>query len=552
MTRSLTGSASAGPSWYSGRRPLTLAILAMGGEGGGVLADWVVALAERAGHRAQSTSVAGVAQRTGATVYYVELFPPAGPDDGPAGGPADQGRPEPVLSLFPTPGEVDVVIASELMEAGRAVQRGFATPDRTTLIASTHRVYAIDEKMAPGDGRTDSAALLDGARRGSRRLVAADFADIAAQARSVISAALFGALAGAGVLPFDRERFEAQIRAFGKAVEPSLRAFAGGYAAAAEQPPPTPRNSQQAVVDIAIGPRPRTAEERKAEQEARRSRIAAADPAALVGPALRPLARRVGELPGAARSMALYGLVRTALYQDLGYAERYLQRVARIAGRDPDPDGTAALTTEAARHVGLWMCYQDTIQVAHQKVRAARMARIRTEAGAEPDQLVAVREFLHPQIDEITDTLPTRLGAALRRSRPFQRLVRAATGQGMILNTSSIVGYSLLTTMARARPLRPRSLRFGREQAAIEQWLDVAAAAEPDLACEILRCQGVLKGYGATYAHGNDSFAALLRAARALAGTPGAAATLAGLRAAALADEDGATLRARLAEAGLG
>jgi indolepyruvate ferredoxin oxidoreductase beta subunit len=164
---------------------------------------------------------------------------------------------------------------------------------------------------------------------------------------------------------------------------------------------------------------------------------------------------------------------------------------------------------------------------------------------------VQVREFLHPQIDEITDTLPARLGAALRRSRPFQRLVTAVTHKGMILNTSSITGYTMLATMARMRPLRPRSLRFVREQAAIEEWLEVAAAAEPDLATEILRCQNVLKGYGATYEHGSESFAALMRAARALAGTPEAATTLAGLRSAALADEDGATLRVRLAEAGL-
>ena len=67
-------------SWSEGRRPLTLAILALGGEGGGVLADWIVATAERAGFYAQNTSVAGVAQRTGATVYYVEMLPPA--DDG--------------------------------------------------------------------------------------------------------------------------------------------------------------------------------------------------------------------------------------------------------------------------------------------------------------------------------------------------------------------------------------------------------------------------------------------------------------------------------------
>ena len=49
-------------------RPLSIAVLAMGGQGGGVLVDWIVALAESQNWIAQSTSVPGVAQRTGATI----------------------------------------------------------------------------------------------------------------------------------------------------------------------------------------------------------------------------------------------------------------------------------------------------------------------------------------------------------------------------------------------------------------------------------------------------------------------------------------------------
>ena len=50
------------------------------------------------------------------------------------------------------------MVASELMEAGRAVASGFVTPDRTTTIASTSRFYVMDEKIAMGDGRYDSGA----------------------------------------------------------------------------------------------------------------------------------------------------------------------------------------------------------------------------------------------------------------------------------------------------------------------------------------------------------------------------------------------------------
>src|SRR3954471_7197144 len=200
--------------------PIKVAILAMGGEGGGVLADWIVDLAEANGWLAQTTSVPGVAQRTGATIYYVELFPRAQ---------AEADGAEPVLALMPLPGDVDVVLASELMECGRAVQRGLVTPERTTLIASSHRVYSITEKTALGDGRVDSAALLAHARAAAKRSVRFDMADAAEQAGSVISAVLFGALAGTGVLPFSRAQFEATIVRGGVGVKASLKAFDGAF-----------------------------------------------------------------------------------------------------------------------------------------------------------------------------------------------------------------------------------------------------------------------------------------------------------------------------------
>jgi len=41
------------------------------------------------------------------------------------------------------------------MEAGRAMLRGFVTPERTTLIASSHRIFGILEKSAMSDGRAN-------------------------------------------------------------------------------------------------------------------------------------------------------------------------------------------------------------------------------------------------------------------------------------------------------------------------------------------------------------------------------------------------------------
>ena len=213
--------------WDALDRPLSIAVLAMGGQGGGVLTDWIVAAAEHAGWVAQSTSVPGVAQRTGATIYYVEMLPPR------------DGR-HPVLSLMPTPGDVDVVAAAEFMEAGRAMLRGLVTPDRTTLIASTHRSLAVSEKEKPGDGVAPSEPVFEASDFAARRAIQFDMQKLAEDNGSVISAVMFGALAGAGVLPFARETFEAAIRAGGKGVEPSLRAFAAGFDRASRRAEPAP------------------------------------------------------------------------------------------------------------------------------------------------------------------------------------------------------------------------------------------------------------------------------------------------------------------------
>ena len=69
-----------------------------------------------------------------------------------------------MLALAPGVGDVDVMMASELMEAGRAVAAGFVTPDRTLSIASTSRFLVMDEKIAMGDGRYDSGAACQGDR----------------------------------------------------------------------------------------------------------------------------------------------------------------------------------------------------------------------------------------------------------------------------------------------------------------------------------------------------------------------------------------------------
>jgi indolepyruvate ferredoxin oxidoreductase beta subunit len=184
-------------------RPITIEILALGGQGGGVLTKWLVDIAEANDFLAQSTYVAGVAQRTGATVYCVEMLSKQA---------ATRAGLAPVFAQYPVPGDVDICIASELAETGRAIEKGFVTPNATTLISSSHRDYSILEKSALGDGIMDQGPVVDAAREVSKRFICFDMDASAKQTKSVISAVILGAVAGSGVLPFPRKAFESAIR----------------------------------------------------------------------------------------------------------------------------------------------------------------------------------------------------------------------------------------------------------------------------------------------------------------------------------------------------
>ena len=61
----------------------------------------------------------GVAQRTGATTYYIEVFPL--PE-------AELGGKKPVLAIYPIKGDVDLLVGGEMVEAGRMANLGYVTP----------------------------------------------------------------------------------------------------------------------------------------------------------------------------------------------------------------------------------------------------------------------------------------------------------------------------------------------------------------------------------------------------------------------------------------
>lgn len=540
-----------------------LAILAVGGQGGGVLTDWIVAVAEHNGFCAQSTSVAGVAQRTGATIYYIEMAP-------------DHGR-HPVFALSPAEGDVDILIAAEWMEAGRAILRGFVTPDRTTLIASSHRIAAVSEKIAPGDGRASSHEVDAAARIAAKRVVSFDMERIAVAAGSVISSSLFGALAGCGALPFPRDTFEATIHGSGRGVSASLAAFAAAFEiasrdgsrmplAAVGEPDAAATDRRAAATGTASVTRvagqatdlPTAGFERPADaplplggQPESEDLAPASEPAGAMRGSRRLLARwsalaaRIDRMPPPVREMARAGLAKVVDYQDLAYGVQYLDRLdAALAANRGTPFAIAA-----AKHLANALVYDDIIRVADLKTRARRSARVRRELGVATEDVLRVTEYFHPRVEEVCATLPAGIGRWIEARPGLTVWLDRRVNRGRHVRTDRLSGFVTLWLIAGLRPFRRRLLRHDRELAHVEAWWRLAlrsAERDPALGLEVLNCRRLIKGYSDTHARGLSKYDRVLSAVPLLVGRPDAAEWLRRLRDAALKDEEGAMLNGAL------
>lgn len=486
---------------------IKLAILAVGGQGGGVLTGWIEDMARANGYAAQATSVAGVAQRTGATVYYIEMAPHRA------------GDPVPVFSLMPAAGDVDIMVTAEMMEAGRAILRGFVTPDRTTLITSTHRALAVSEKMVPGDGIASSDEVMAAAEVAARRVIAADFDALAVAHGSVISASLFGALAGAGVLPFPSAAFEAAIRAGGKGVDGSLRAFAAAFEVAAN-----PVAEAAPAAPAAPAPQVRGPARLVAEWDV--------------------LAARVAALPDPVADMALPGLRKVVDFQDIAYGADYLDRLAIVMARD-DARHDWLLTREAAKYIANAMAYDDIIRVADLKTRGQRFNRIRREMRVKEANLLHLTEFFHPRAQEVVGLFPARLGARLEGDPKWMARLDRWFNKGRRLRTDSLPAFLTLHILGGMKGWRRRTLRHAQEQAHLARWLKTALAqvgGNYDLGVELIRCRRLIKGYSDTHARGHSKFDRVVTATLRIAARDDAADWCRRLREAALKDEEGKAL----------
>ena len=469
-------------------KTLNILIAALGGEGGKIIIEWLGEVARLNGWISQSTYLAGVAQRTGATIYYTEMLPRS-----------QAPTSWPVMSLFPNQSDIDIALTSEIAEAGRMLQRGFITPDRTTLVSSTHRVFDITEKINPLNGMIDDQKLRELGERYAKAFIRFDMQTIAHKHDVPISAPLLGALAGADVLPFSKESFIDVIQASEHAPEENLAAFEASFSQAtgesADEPP-----ADEATGEAQAASAVQTFIPSVWRLKPQEAQIAFQLPGARTTRGRVLLEKLRHSFPVSTHYIIYQGMAKTLEYQDYKYSAEYLEELAHILRIDQNDEGRA-LTNKVAGYLALWMCYEDIPRVAQLKTRPTRTQEMRAEVNLKDGQVMRTIEYFQPRTKEIQAMLPAWMHNLFFGHRLGRALLRSFIEGGRKLRTDKIRTHLLLRLLAFMRRLRRRSVGFKYEWKLIHAWLSAvkeASLTSQSLALEVAECARLVKGYSDT------------------------------------------------------
>ena len=449
----------------SNYKTLSILITALGGEGGGTLMNWILDCARKENFFVQGTSIPGVAQRTGSTSYYLEIC-----DQN-----FEKGK-EPVLSLYPKPGRVDVVIASELLEAARVLEKGYVNPDRTLLITSSSRTYTNLEKSHLADGRFNKDKILAACAKMSKNFVCLDLSEIALRYSTIVSAPMFGALAGSNIFPWSKNTCENIFSKndFGKN---SLKGFNFTYSKV---------NSNAKNMFDANSPASPISVKKQFNDEL-----------------------FLSSLPMELSNIVVLGKERCIDYQNEKYAEVYMSRIKKIVSSiNIENKQVIPIIENIVRRLSLWMTYEDIPRVAQLKIKPERFIKIKEEIKIKNNQILMVQDIFKPGINEIGAMFPRKIGQFFIRNNKIMSFL-PFIGKGMKINSLTIFGFLSLKFLSVFRYIRIISLRYNEEQKNIEKWMNniiIAFSKSLTFAEGLADMPQILKGYGDTWDRGKIKY----------------------------------------------
>lgn len=465
---------------------IRILIPAVGGQGGGVLTEWVVQAFFLEDFDAQGISLPGLSQRGGSTVYYLEAHPKPESEDKSI-----------IFAQFPVPGEVDIILAQEFLELGRALELGYGS-GKTTIVTSSHRIYSTLEKMPIGSGIYSDENLRKLAGGFSSRFIELNALELSKKNgmdELAVNAILLGALSASGAVPLDKQSFIRSIKMVGVAVNASLKAFEVGWEYA--------HSGNESNADLSaewagfIKEREDKLEGK--EKDEYLSRISNIE----------------SEYSANLREILAESIYRLIDYQDLSYADKYLNEVNTVKTIDSNTKGTTFKLTELfAKNLALLMSYEDGIRVAELKIKSDRFKRIREEMRVRDDQVFHVVDYLKPDAEEIYGLLPNVLVApvlSFTQTRLFKKIWhrKKPLTMGQTPVTNSFGGYLRLWTLTKIKFLRPYSFRYKKEYKLIKAYRDAInkyASYDYKLACLVAKSAQMVKGYGKVRRRTMDSF----------------------------------------------
>ncbi|MEM7007853.1 MAG: indolepyruvate oxidoreductase subunit beta family protein [Thermodesulfobacteriota bacterium] len=461
-------------------------IPAVGGQGGGVLTEWVVQAFFLEDYDAQGISLPGLSQRGGSTVYYLEAHPKPKTEEKPL-----------IFAQFPVPGEVDIILAQEFLELGRALELGYGS-DKTTIVTSTHRIYSTLEKMPIGSGIYSDENLRKLANAFSTRMIelnALELSKANGMDELAVNGILLGALCESGAVPIDKKSFIKAIEMVGVATNASLKAFEVGWNYAHN-------NNNGNFTDST-----------KWDEfvEERSSKLLSEEKKAY----LARIKNIESDYPAQLRQILAESVYRLMDYQDLGYADKYLSEVNNIYVIDQNTKGTNYVLTEAyAKNLALLMSYEDGIRVAELKIKSDRFKRIREEMRVKEDQVFHVVDYLKPDAEEIYGLLPNVLVApvlSFTRTGLFKKIWRRKKPltMGQTPVTNSFFGYLRMLMLTKIKFMRPYSWRYKKEHRLIKRYTESLikySSYDNKLAAQIAKSAQMVKGYGRVRRRTMDAF----------------------------------------------
>ncbi len=467
---------------------IKILIPAVGGQGGGVLTEWLVQLFLIEGFEVQGVGLPGLSQRGGSTIYYLESYSKVEPDAKPI-----------IFSQYPLPGDIDIILAQEFLELGRVLELGYGS-DKTTIVSSTHRIYSTLEKMPLSSGIYSDENLHKLANAFSSRFVGLDALALAKERgmdELAINAILLGALGASEALPIAEASFLKAISQVGVAVENNIKAFRIGWDYI---------RSNKFKISLV-----------KSEtdwDELKREKLARVDPNKREG--LFSLLLKVeNDYPERLREILSEAVYRLTDYQDVSYAERYLETLANIYQIDNSTGSDSYLLTESfAKNLALWMSYEDGIRVAELKINPERFRRIQKEMQLRDDQVFHVIDYLNPDAEEIYGLLPNFFVSPIVKltdNRLFKKIWsdRSKITFAQSPTTSSFFGSLRLWLLTKLKKLRPYSYRFKKEHSYIAKYtgyVEKYSKTDYALGCLVAKSGSIVKGYGKVRRRTLDSF----------------------------------------------